>query len=107
MNRHDTRKPKADRRLIIDLASLKQIFPNEAKRWWARGRGGAQPVVDDPLLIPFHWVPSGHRLSHIMTKQMKAQSWWKTVVRDFFLAVLGKLFADVLKPDVPFDSQGT
>ena len=25
----------------------------------------------------------------------------------FFLAVLGKLFADVLKPDVPFDSQGT
>ena len=40
--------------------------------------------MDDPVLIPFHWVPSGHQLSHIMTKQMKAKSWWKTVVRDFF-----------------------
>ncbi|CAE7214209.1 HSP90 [Symbiodinium sp. KB8] len=87
VHRCGTPKPTADRRLIIDLASLKQIFLNEAKGWWKRERGDETPAVDDPLLFPFHWVPSGHQLSDIMTKQMKPEAWWSAVAGEFFLAV--------------------
>ena len=87
VHRCGTPKPTADKRLIIDLASLKQVFLNEAKGWWKRERGEDVPAVDDPLLIPFHWVPSGHQLSDIMTKQMRPEAWWAAVTCDFFLAV--------------------
>ncbi|CAE7462138.1 GIP [Symbiodinium sp. CCMP2456] len=71
VHRCGTPKPTADRRLIIDLASLKQMFQNEARGWWQRERGDDVPAVDDPLVIPFHWVPSGSQLGDILTKQMK------------------------------------
>ncbi|CAE6959768.1 HSP90 [Symbiodinium sp. CCMP2592] len=87
VHRCGTPKPTADRRLIIDLASLKQIFHNEARGWWKRERGDDVPAVDDPLVIPFHWVPSGSQLSDVLTKQMKPDSWWAMMAQQFFLAV--------------------
>ena len=87
VHRCGTPKPTADRRLIIDLASLKQIFLNEGRGWWSRERGNDAPAVDDPLVIPFHWVPSGKQLSDVLTKQMKAHNWWAMMSRRFFLSV--------------------
>ncbi|CAE7361444.1 GIP [Symbiodinium sp. KB8] len=80
-------KATADKRLVIDLASLRQIFLNEAKGLWWRCRGDTEPTVDDPLAVPFHWVPSELQLSDILTKQMRCHMWWESIRRSFFLAV--------------------
>ena len=80
-------KATADKRLVIDLASLRQIFLNEAKGWWFRERGSDIPAVDDPIKIPLHWVPSECQLGDILTKQLKAEKWWQAMMAPFFLAV--------------------
>ena len=80
-------KATADKRLVIDLASLRQIFLNEAKGWWHRERGGDLPAVDDPLKIPLHWVPSECQLGDVLTKQLKPEAWWRAILAPFFLAV--------------------
>ena len=80
-------KATAVKRLVIDLASLRQIFLNEAKGLWQKNRGDTAPSVDDPLVIPFHWVPSELQLSDILTKQMRCHRWWESIRRSFFLAV--------------------
>ena len=82
-------KATADKRLVIDLASLRQIFLNEARGWWHRERGTDKPAVGDPLKIPLHWVPSECQLGDVLTKQLKPEAWcwWKVILAPFFLAV--------------------
>ena len=76
-------KATADKRLVIDLASLRQIFLNEA----AREKGTDVPAVDDPLKILLHWAPSECQLGDILTKQLKPEAWWKAILAPFFLAI--------------------
>ena len=80
-------KATADRRLVMEFASLRQMFMTEARGLWKRKKGESQPKVDDPMTIPLHWVSTEWQLSDILTKPLKPDRWWQTIRHPFFLAV--------------------
>lgn len=66
---HRVGGPKApsEKRLMIDLAALRQLISAEAARW------GCQ--FEDPRMM--RWVPTNFQLADILTKvKTDVQSWW-------------------------------
>jgi hypothetical protein len=89
IHREGTPKAPADKRLAIDLAALRQVLAHEGRlQWEKQHRMSGEDLVtpERPCRPPLHWLPTGEQLADILTKFMKADSWW-TRVRDGTVAL--------------------
>ena len=75
-------KPPSEKRLALDLASMRQELNREALAHWLRQHGSDVEVRPDrPRRIPLHWVPTEIQLADVLTKRMSPAQWWQLVER--------------------------
>ena len=80
VQREGTPKAPSEKRLAIDLASIRQLLVDEAMHQWRRLHGDAgSPSPDRPLRAPLHWLPTEEQLADMLTKKMKAEAFWKVM----------------------------
>ena len=63
LHREGVPRVPSDKRLVIDLAALRQAFNWEA--------------IKDK--IPFYWLPTDFQLADILTKPKCSKLWWATI----------------------------
>ena len=80
VHREGTPKAPADKRLAVDLADIRQTLMKEAQTQWKKVYGDDTPWSPErPCRPPLHWIPTEDQLSDMLTKQMKADTWWATL----------------------------
>lgn len=80
VHREGIPKAPTEKRLAIDLASLRQCLMQEALHQWKKVYGANTPMAPEkPCRPPLHWLPTGAQLADIMTKWMKPDNWWDTL----------------------------
>ena len=76
VHREGTPKVPSDKRLAVDLASIRQALIQEARVQWGRRHGDhAEHSPDRPCRPPPHWVPTTEQLADFLTKAMKCDRW--------------------------------
>ena len=82
VHREGTPKAPADKRLAIDLAALRQSLAREGRHQWEKQYNMRQSDLatpERPCRPPLHWLPTGEQLADILTKFMRADSWWSKI----------------------------
>jgi len=82
IHREGTPKASADKRLVIDLAALRQVLAREGRLQWEKqyNLSSGDPVtLERPCSPPLHCLPAGEQLADILTKFMKAEAWWSCI----------------------------
>ena len=69
-------KPPSERRLALDLASIRRDLRGEAKGQWRKDHPGEEVRPDRPQRPPLHWLPTEWQLSDVLTKRMSPAKWW-------------------------------
>ena len=64
IQREGTPKAPTEKRLALDLASVRQLLMTEAKHQWRRRFGGdCEPSPERPVRPPLHWAPTTEQSS--------------------------------------------
>ena len=82
VHREGTPKAPADKRLAIDLAALRQALAREGRHQWEKHYDASRSDLvtpERPCRPPLPWLPTGDQLADILTKMMRADSWWAKV----------------------------
>ena len=80
IHREGLPKAPSEKRLALDLASMRQVFLQEARHQWRRRHGEvATASPERPVRPPLHWVPTEEQLADVLTKRMKAEAFWKAI----------------------------
>lgn len=79
LHREGIPKAPSEKRLAIDLASLRQTLMREARAQWSQRHGEGEPTPEKPCRPPLHWLPTHLQLADIFTKELSATSWWSTI----------------------------
>ena len=79
LQREGVPRPPSERRLALDLASIRQTLMIEARHEWTRRYGTGNVTPEKPCKVPIHWVPTDKQLADILTKHLNPASWWETV----------------------------
>lgn len=83
VHREGAPKASADKRLAIDLAALRQILAREGRFQWEAQHGTSSQDLatpERPCRPPLHWLPTGEQLADILTKFMRADTWWSKIL---------------------------
>ena len=87
IHREGVPKAPTEKRLAIDLASVRQTLVREAAHQWRKLHGpDATMAPERPCRPPLHWLPTESQLADILTKAMSAEEWWKSL-REGFLCL--------------------
>lgn len=81
-HREGTPKAPADKRLVIDLAALRQVLAHEGRLQWEKQynlSSGDLVTLERPCSLPLHCFPTGEQLADILTKFMKTEAWWSRI----------------------------
>ena len=82
IHREGAPKAPADKRLAIDLAALRQVLFHEGRLQWEKQYHmppDALATPERPCRPPLHWLPTGEQLADILTKLMRADTWWSKI----------------------------
>ena len=79
VHREGTPKAPTEKRLALDLASVRQVLMGEARHQWTRLFGVGEPSPEKALRPPLHWVPTHEQLADVLTKKMSPDTFWKTL----------------------------
>ncbi|CAE7767076.1 RE1 [Symbiodinium sp. CCMP2592] len=80
VHREGTPKAPTEKRLALDLASIRQILSCEVGHQWSRRHGDTgKPSPEKPARPPLHWVPTHEQLADVLTKKMSAEGFWNAV----------------------------